>query len=230
MSNTEAKQSGILQPLQDGYLIALCVGSGRDADRVVESALDAGVGAGDIYLEIFQPTAYTLGHLWQCNEISVAQEHLATAIIERQMGELHSYFKAQQERERTLVIGCVEQELHSVGCRMVADFFQSDGWTVHYLGANVPTESFVAMAREMNADLIGLAAQMTYNLPQVKQFVEVLDRYGLGGIPVIAGGFPFLQQRSLYRSLGVLPSGANAADAVQKANAHFRLLKGHQPG
>jgi hypothetical protein len=37
----------------------------------------------------FQPTSYTLGHLWQCNEISVAQEHLATAIIEGQMGELH---------------------------------------------------------------------------------------------------------------------------------------------
>jgi MerR family transcriptional regulator, light-induced transcriptional regulator len=223
MNNSNLQQSAILQPLQDGYLMALCLGSSRDADRVVESALDAGVSAGRIYLDIFQPTAYTLGHLWQCNEISVAQEHLATAIIERQMGELHPCFKPQQERQRTIVIGCVEQELHRVGCRMVADFFQRDGWVVHYLGASVPTDSFVAMAREMSADLIGLSSQMTYSLPHVKRFVEALDRHGMAGIPVIAGGMPFIQQRTLYRSLGLVGCGTDAADAVHKANAYLGL-------
>jgi methanogenic corrinoid protein MtbC1 len=122
------------------YLSALRAGSGRAADRVVERALDAHVSVNDIYLSIFQATAYEIGRLWQRNEFSVAQEHLATAIIERQMGDLHHQFKARRDRKRTLVIGSVDRELHRVGSRMVADFFEQDGWTVHYLGAAVPSD------------------------------------------------------------------------------------------
>ncbi|MEF3272883.1 MAG: B12-binding domain-containing protein [Chloroflexus sp.] len=74
---------------QQQYLAAMLAGSSRAADRVVEQALAQGINAPRIYLDIFQPTAYEIGRLWQINRIGIAQEHLATAIIERQMGELH---------------------------------------------------------------------------------------------------------------------------------------------
>jgi MerR family transcriptional regulator, light-induced transcriptional regulator len=79
--------------LKQNYLSAMREGSGRMADKVVQTALDQHVTSNDIYLDIFQDTAYEIGRLWQRNEFSVAQEHLATAIIERQMGDLHQYFK-----------------------------------------------------------------------------------------------------------------------------------------
>jgi len=208
----------IFTPFQAVYLDALKQGSGRAADKVVQACLDDKVTVNDIYLHVFQPTGYAVGQLWQRNEFSVAQEHLATAIIERQMGDLHSLFRPLHEKPKTLVIGCVDKDLHRVGVRMVADFFEQDGWTVHYLGANVPTQTFIAMAKEMNADLVGLAAQLIYHLPTVADFVRELDRRGLGGLPVMAGGLPFVQQPELYKSLGVHFSGADAQTAVDLAN------------
>ena len=210
-----------LSALRVDYLSAMRAGSGRAADRVVERALDAHVVVNDVYLSIFQTTAYEIGRLWQRNEFSVAQEHLATAIIERQMGDLHQQFKARRDRKRTLVIGCVEQEVHRVGSRMVADFFEQDGWTVHYLGAAVPTDTFIAMAKDMQADLIGLSSQMVYHVPTITAFVRALDRQGLGGIPVMAGGLPFVQQPMLYQNLGVRFSGADARAALRLADALF---------
>lgn len=203
---------------QQDYLGAMKKGSGRQADVVVQRALDKSIQVNQIYLDIFQTTAYQIGRLWQRNEFSVAQEHLATAIIERQMGEMHPLFKPSQMRSKVLVIGCVEQEYHRVGVRMVADFFEQDGWDVHYLGAAVPTETFIAMAREMQADLIGLSSQMVYHIPTISDFVRELDRLGLGGIPVMAGGLPFVQQPELYKKLGVHFSGSDARQAVKMAN------------
>jgi MerR family transcriptional regulator, light-induced transcriptional regulator len=205
-------------PYQADYLDAIQKGSGREADKVVQRALDMNIRVNQIYLNIFQSTAYQIGRLWQRNEFSVAQEHLATAIIERQMGDLHSLFKPIQQKQKTLVIGCVDKELHRLGSRMVADFIEQDGWTVYYLGATVPSKSLIAMAGEMKADLIGLASQLIYRLPAISEFMVELKRSKLGGTPVMVGGMPFVQQPELYKSLGVPFSAVDASDAVRLAN------------
>ncbi len=207
--------------LQSEYLEAMQLGSGRAADRVVERALDVGVAAGDVYLDIFQPTAYEIGRLWQANKFTVAQEHLAIAIIERQMGELHSLFKPQQQRHRTAVIGCVPKEQHRVGVRMVADFFEEDGWEVHYLGATTPVASLAAVAKETQADLIGLSVSMFYHLPYVVEFTKTLAQSGLEDIPIMVGGLPFVQQPELANGLNIQFSAIDAREAVRKANALF---------
>lgn len=210
-----------LQVLQTEYMAAMRAGSGRQADKIVEKSLEAPLTGPQIYLELFQPTGYEIGRLWQRNQFSVAQEHLATAIIERQMGDLHHLFKPKQERSRTLVIGSVDQEFHRVGVRMVADFFEQDGWTVHYLGAAVPTATFVDMAREMKADLLGLSAQMVFHLPAIAAFDHELEQRGMGGLPIMVGGLPFVQQPELYRKFGVQFTAPNAQQAVAKANQLF---------
>ena len=212
------KNDDSLLAFASAYLDALRLGSGRAADKVTQSALDAGVPVSDIYLGIIQPTSYEIGRLWQRNQFSVAQEHLATAIIERQMGELHPLFRPLRQKPKTLVIGCVDQEVHRVGVRMVADFFEQDGWTVHYLGASVPTPEFVAIAREVEADLIGLSSQTVYHLPAIQTFLHELDAHGLLGIPVMAGGLPFVINPEIYRAIGVTFTGTDAREAVRKAN------------
>lgn len=222
----EQEELRALPTLQEDYLRAMVVGSGRAADKVIEAALERRVRPQEIYLDIFQPTAYALGRLWQRNKISVAQEHLATAIIERQMGELHPLFKAPEERGRTLVIGCVPGEWHRVGARMVADFFEAEGWEVHYLGASVPVGDMVGLARETGADVVGLSAQMLFSLPQVGAFVRALRAAGLTDLPVIAGGMPFTEQPEIAGALNVVGCGTDAAEAVEVAG---RLFGAEQP-
>jgi len=207
--------------LRKAYLEALRNGSGRMADQVVEQGLGQDLSANQIYLDIFQPVAYEIGSLWQRNLFTVAQEHLATAIIERQMDQMHNYFQPVQNRKRTLVLGSIANELHKLGVRMVADFFEQDGWDVYFLGATTPVEAFVGMAREVHADLIGISSQMVFNVPQIRDVVQELDRRGMTGLPVIVGGLPFTQQPDMFHALNVHLSAANAAQAVERANLLF---------
>lgn len=222
----------LLESLRQDYVQALVAGSGRAADLVVETALDADLKAQQIYLDVFQPSAYDIGRLWQANRVSVAQEHVATAIIERQMGELYTYFKPRTSfkprppKQPTIVLGCVPDEWHRVGVRMVSDFFEASGWQVHYLGANVPVSELVGIARETSADMVGLSAEMLFNLPRVSELVRALDAAGLGGIPVIAGGMPFIEQPELWAALSLHGSAGDAAAAVATAE---RVLNDHRP-
>jgi methylmalonyl-CoA mutase cobalamin-binding domain/chain len=215
------KSTAPLSRLRKAYLSALCIGDDRQADRVLDGSIEQGVSVNQIYLEIMQPAAYDIGALWQRNLVTVGQEHLATAIIERQMGQLHPHFIPRTDKGRTLVLGCVEGELHRVGARMVADFFEQDGWSVAYLGASTPIEEIVGIAREVQADLIGISTQLTLHLPRILELVNTLDRRGMTGLPIIAGGQPFIQQPDLYKTLNIRFSAPNAALAVAQANRLF---------
>ena len=43
-----------------------------------------------------------------------------------------------------MVATCIGGELHEIGIRMVADFFEMEGWDTYYLGANTPADAVVA--------------------------------------------------------------------------------------
>ena len=207
--------------LRKAYLSALCIGDDRQADRVLENCLAQSVSANQIYLDIMQPAAYDIGALWQRNLVTIAQEHLATAIIERQMGQLHPHFVPRTRKGRTLVLGCIEGEQHRIGARMVADFFEQDGWTVAYLGASTPIDEIAGIAREVQADLIGLSTQLIPHVPRIIELVTVLDRRGMNAIPIIAGGLPFIQQPDLVKTLNIRFAAPDAAQAVVQANNLF---------
>lgn len=216
ISRSEGRQ-GRVSELWAQYIQALVGGSVRAADRAVEAALGEGYTPQRIYLELLQPAAYELGRRWQENTISVAQEHRATAIVEQQMGELHPLFRSRAENGRTFVIGCAPGEWHRVGARMVADFFEAEGWDVHYLGAAVPVRDMVGLVREADADMVGVSAHMLFNLPQVDELARALRVAGLSDIPVIAGGRPFEGRPGLAGRLNVAGSANDAAEAVRLA-------------
>ena len=71
------------------FLEAVLAGSRRTAFGVVDRALEAGLELRGLYLDVFQPALRDVGRLWQENRITVADEHLATAITQAAMGRLY---------------------------------------------------------------------------------------------------------------------------------------------
>ena len=45
----------------------------------------------DIYRDVFQDALYEIGTLWETNQISVAEEHMGTAITQYVMSNLWKY-------------------------------------------------------------------------------------------------------------------------------------------
>jgi len=119
----------------------------------------------------------------------------------------------------TLVAACVEDELHDVGLRLVADLFQVNGWQVHFLGANTPKPAFLSAVKTHKPDVVALSVTISYRTWHlVADVIAQLRRLPqAGGALVMVGGYPFNVSPSLADWIGADAGAANAAEAFQTA-------------
>ena len=199
------------------YLDAIRDGDRRRAFQVIDAARDAGLDLSTIYVSVFQPALREIGRLWQQNSISVADEHLATAITQAAMARAYqSAFIWRTALGRTLIAACVDTERHEVGLRMLCDLLDLAGWHTTYLGASVPVESLVTMVQRRRPDVVALSAALTPHVPRVRTMVdEIKSVLGDARPLIIVGGRPFLDEPALAVRVGADFTAQNAVEAVR---------------
>ena len=206
------------------YLGAVREGDRRRAFQVIDEARGTGLSVGDIYLEVFQPTLREIGRLWQENEISVADEHLATAITQAAMARLYEQSFAWAPVEgRTLVAACVDVERHEVGLRMLCDLLELEGWDTAYLGSAVPIGSLTDIVRKRRPDVVALSVALAPHLPQLRAAIRAV-REDVADTPplILVGGRPFVAEPELAMQLGADLTARDAVEAVGLLRKHIR--------
>jgi methanogenic corrinoid protein MtbC1 len=204
-------------------LEALIAGDREKAWAGIAQAVTSGVPVRDIYLQVFQPVLWETGRLWQIGKAGIAQEHYVTAsillFISRLHDRIHPAGSKTGRQGKTLVAGCVSDELHDVGIRMVADFFEMDGWYTYYIGGNTPAQSLLEAVRDQHADVVALSSTMAFHLPAVHYLVRSLRADPkTRKVKIIVGGYPFNIVPNLWKQVGADAFAGNADDAVAAAN------------
>src|ERR1044072_7031396 len=170
--------------LASEYIEALLAGHRQEASRLVLEAVDNGVSVRDVYLHVFQRSQREVGRLWQLNRLSVAQEHYCTAATQLVMSQLYPRIFSSERNGHTLVATCVAGDLHEIGLRMVADFFEMEGWDTFYVGANAPTASVVQTVVERGADVLAVSATITSHVRALRELIAAVR----GGEHAVGGG------------------------------------------
>ena len=134
------------------YVDALRVAQPAAAERVVDDALAAGLAPAAIQSLVIEPAMERIGRLWEANAITVADEHLATAISQSVLVRLFDRLTVAPPRSRERVLlAAVEGQHHVLGLRMIADVMEGAGFDVLYLGADVPVDALRALRRRAPA-------------------------------------------------------------------------------
>ena len=143
------------------YLEALRAADGPGAYRIAAGALREGMTAAALCQRVMAPAMHEIGLLWEQGAITVADEHLATALTNRVLAALRpSFSEAIAPAGRRALLATVEGERHALGLRMAADVLEDAGYATVYLGADVPTGALVRAIESFAPDLIALAATM----------------------------------------------------------------------
>jgi 5-methyltetrahydrofolate--homocysteine methyltransferase len=87
----------------------------------------------------------------------------------------------------TVVIATVYGDVHDIGKNLVKTILANNGYTVIDLGKQVPAETIITKAVEVNATAIGLSALLVSTSKQMPLIVNELHRRG-HQIPVLIGG------------------------------------------
>ena len=209
-----------LSPLAHQYFASLLRADRQAAGRLVIDSVDPGTGIREVYLQVFEPSQYEIGRLWQMNRVTVAQEHYCTAATQLVMSQLYPRLFDGERNGRRLVAACVASDLHEIGARMVADFFEMDGWDTFYTGAGTPHDAVVSALVAQRAELLAVSATIASHVEDVARLIATVRAHpACAAVRILAGGHAFNRQPGLWREVGADGWGANAQQALAVAGA-----------
>ncbi len=97
--------------------------------------------------EIVAASLHRVGDLWHGDEMSVADEHLATRTAIRAIETLRAVIRPAELDGPVAICCAVEDELHDVATLCVQVLLETEGWSVRNFGANTP---FFALSETVN--------------------------------------------------------------------------------
>jgi MerR family transcriptional regulator, light-induced transcriptional regulator len=115
--------------------------------QLIESALASGADPSEVHLGLIAPALSAIGDKWAKGQLSVGDEHRASVVARRVISRLGTRFARRGRKRGTVVLGAIAGERHEIPSAIVADELRRAGFEVVELGADTPTESFVAAAQ-----------------------------------------------------------------------------------
>lgn len=212
-----------LAALSPGWFADVLLGRPpREARATALGLVDNGVPPRSVYLNVLAPALQEVGSRWERGLVSVAQEHLATAVVSSIMATLAPRLEEPPSVGRRAVLASTDGEMHVVGLRMVGDFLEADGWEVLFIGAVTPGADLARLVGETRPDAVCLSTTLTTHLVAAAATVAMLK--ALPDPPVVlVGGHAYGGDADRARALG---ADGFASDAGA-ASRFLRELFGH---
>lgn len=172
-----------MDSLRSDWIEACLNFSESAAEQVLNQAFSMST-VEEVCLEVLQRGMHEIGERWYENSASVQQEHFASALAMRRLDALLSASPAPT-RDQTVLVGCPPDEWHTFTSLLLALLLRRRGWSVIYLGGNIPAERFSSAVKNIGANLVVLVAQQLITAATLQQTASVLSRQA---IPVAFGG------------------------------------------
>ena len=141
--------------------LALYAGDLERSLRILREAV-VEVPAVVVFDEILAPAMHNIGDLWEQEQLTIADEHAATAIARRLIEEVaDALLPAAPPPERGLaLLATPPSERHTAALEMAGAVLRAGGYAVIYLGSDLPLPQLSgAVARHMPA-LVAVSATL----------------------------------------------------------------------
>jgi diguanylate cyclase (GGDEF)-like protein len=182
-----ASQPASYRPPRDyvgAYLRDAVPGNRRAAVRLTLGLLDRRVPRERIVVDLLAAAQREVGERWYRNELTPAQEHLATGVTTAALDSLMAE-TSQPPGDSLTVVTCAEGDFHSLAAQMFGELLREHGVGVTVLGASTPADVLAEFLVRSDADSLAVSCTIPICLPGTVRLIDVAHRQG---IPVIAGG------------------------------------------
>ena len=128
---------------------------GAALERVLDQVTQE-IGGSAMIEKVIVPLVVDIGERWDAGEISVAQERVASTVIQEVLliaGRPHSETRGAPN----LVVATPAGQLHELGASLVVCTARRRGWQVTYLGASIPAEEIAHTASVKNSSAVALS-------------------------------------------------------------------------
>jgi MerR family transcriptional regulator, light-induced transcriptional regulator len=207
--------------MRDQYLQRQLLGDRRAALQFVDEALSSGASVDQVRYQIVQGAQREIGRLWLEDQITIAQEHMATAISQLVLAHLFQRSSFRPRVQRKILIACVPGEHHEFPGRMLADALDVAGYDVRFLGADVPVDSLLTALEAESPQVLALSVTMLFHLSALRAAVAAVREHWHRPLKIAVGGSLFAASPELARDIGADLMAADAEQFIALLNAEL---------
>jgi methanogenic corrinoid protein MtbC1 len=147
--------------LRDALYARVAASEASELERLVGQALGI-LSVEEAITDVLVPVLERVGLGWAEGELSVAQEHLASAVIRAHLERLLA--DTRGSARGVAVLACAAGERHELGLLMLAIMMRADGWQVAYLGTDTPVAAASGLATDLGARLLCISTTLADRL------------------------------------------------------------------
>ncbi|MBC6678249.1 corrinoid protein [Zhenpiania hominis] len=191
----------------------------EEAAETAKDYLEAGYPAFDGIMDGLVDGMNRASDLYDAEEYFVTDVLLCSDAMYAGLDILRPHLPDQEtEEKKKAVIGVVEGDTHDIGKNLVKIMLETAGFEMFDLGRDVPLDSFVEKAKEVDADLICMSTLMTTTMTGMKTVIEKLQEEGIrDAVKVMVGGSPI--SPGYAKEIGADGYSTNAVEAVKVAKS-----------
>lgn len=161
-------------------------------DQVIAERTNSQVSRNDAAVNVLNtvllPAMKDVGDRFGAGELILPFVLQSAEVMKRAVAHLEQYLEKQEGYTKgKVVLATVFGDVHDIGKNLVNTILSNNGYTVYDLGKQVPLNTILDKAIEVNADAIGLSALLVSTSKQMPLCVKELHKRGLA-FPVIIGG------------------------------------------
>jgi 5-methyltetrahydrofolate--homocysteine methyltransferase len=133
-----------------------------------------------------------VGDLFGAGKMFLPQVVKSARVMKKAVAFLMPYIEEEKEGGESssngkIVMATVKGDVHDIGKNIVGVVLQCNNFEIIDLGVMVPADTILKIARDENADMIGLSGLITPSLDEMVHVAKEMERLGMT-IPVMIGG------------------------------------------
>ncbi|MHB8062093.1 MAG: cobalamin B12-binding domain-containing protein [Ruminiclostridium sp.] len=189
-------------------LVQQAIAEGNSAEAILKDGLLAGMGI--------------IGEKFKKDEVYVPDVLIAARAMNAGTEILKPLLASSGVKSAgKVVLGTVAGDLHDIGKNLVRMMMEGKGLEVIDIGVDVPTQKFIDVAIQENAQVICCSALLTTTMGEIENVVKAATKAGIRDkVTIMIGGAPVTQSFCEKISADIYTSDAtSAADVAAKVCA-----------
>ncbi len=197
-------------------------GKHLEVPAAVDSALKENIEPYDVMINGLQAGLAVVGERFKCQEAFIPEVLVSARAMKAGVDVIKPLLvRSRNKSAGVCVLGTVKGDLHDIGRNLVGIMLESAGFTVHDCGVNMPPEAFLAKAKEVNADLVGMSALLATTMLNQKATIQYFADNGYRDkVRIMSGGAPVSPE--FAQEIGADGYASNALAAIELAKSLMR--------
>lgn len=152
--------------------------------------------------KLFIPILNQVGRMWAKGDVSIAQEHFVSNVIDRWLVMTSSHPKPTSKSHAVLFMVPSGEE-HVLVLKMIREYFRAFGWKTYYIGNSVPVSSLSGFIQSMHIDLIVMSISIKSHLNNAEHLIHALKHLNVEKVPeILIGGKGISDSKEAIEFLG----------------------------